>query len=446
MFLSDACVSKETQQMVIMQVFVRSFGCSANTADSEVLSGCLAAAGYTLAKSETEAQLIIYNSCAVKGPTENRIIYALKRIPPTKKIVVAGCLPLISLQRLMKEVRFDAAVGPAVGKNIVDVVQRVLNGGTIVDLEGALTSKPKLNLPRKQTNPIISIIPINYGCLGSCAYCCVVHARGHLRSCKIDEIVDRVKLDVAAGAKEFWVTSQDAACYGRDLKTNLATLLKEIAKVEGTFPVRVGMMTPNLTLDMLSDIIEAFQNEHVFKFVHLPVQSGDNHVLKRMNRLYSVEGFKLAIGAFRDAIPSVTVATDVICGFPSESHNAFDRSLRLIEEIRPDVVNISKFFPRPNTTAEKMTPKVPQTEVSKRSREAASLAARISFEKNREWLNWEGPVLIDELGKQPNTFIGRNFAYKPVVVKNCDPSLLGTFQKVKVTEAFQTYLEARILD
>jgi tRNA A37 methylthiotransferase MiaB len=210
--------------------------------------------------------------------------------------------------------------------------------------------------------------------------------------------------------------------------------------------VRVGMMTPNLTLDMLSDIIEAFQNEHVFKFAHLPVQSGDNQVLKRMNRLYSVEEFKLAIEAFRNAIPSVTVATDVICGFPSESDDAFERSLRLIKEIRPDVVNISKFFPRPNTAAEKMMQRVPPTEVNQRSREVTSLAARISFEKNREWLNWEGPVLIDEPGKQPNSFIGRNFAYKPIVVKNCDPTLLGTFQKVKVTEAFQTYLKAEILD
>jgi MiaB/RimO family radical SAM methylthiotransferase len=248
------------------------------------------------------------------------------------------------------------------------------------------------------------------------------------------------------GAREVWLTSQDMASYGRDINVNLAHLLREICALKGDYVVRVGMMTPNLTLDILPDIIDGFQNEHVFKFVHLPVQSGDNHVLKRMNRLYSVEGFKLAIEAFRNAIPSVTVATDVICGFPGESHDAFDRSLRLIEEIRPDVVNISKFFPRPNTAAEKMTLKVPETEVSKRSREAASLAARISLEKNREWLSWEGRVLIDELGKQHNTFIGRNFAYKPVVVKDCDPSLLGTFQKVKVTEAFQTYLEAEILD
>jgi MiaB/RimO family radical SAM methylthiotransferase len=232
--------------MTNMQIFVQSFGCSANTADSEVISGCLAKAGFTIADSEANADIVIYNSCAVKGPTENRIIDALKRIPPEKKVIVAGCLPLISFERLAREVHFDAVVGPAVADGIVDVVQRVLSGEKVVQLQGALTAKPKLGLPRIQTNPVVSVVPVNYGCLGSCAYCCVVHARGHLRSYSIREVVERINRDVAAGAKEFWITSQDTACYGRDIDTNLAELLQAVVAVEGDFRVRVGMMTPNL--------------------------------------------------------------------------------------------------------------------------------------------------------------------------------------------------------
>ena len=208
-----------------MQVYIRSFGCSANLADSEVLAGCLAQAGFQLAASEAEADALIYNTCAVKGPTENRILNALKRVPENKKLIVAGCLPMISFDRLMREVRFDGAVGPAAGKGIVDVVARVLGGEKVLELASS-SAKPKLDLPRVKSNSVVSIVPVNYGCLGSCAYCCVVFARGHLRSCSIKEVVERVRSEFEAGAKEFWVTSQDAACYGRDLGNDLAELLE----------------------------------------------------------------------------------------------------------------------------------------------------------------------------------------------------------------------------
>ncbi|PIX32187.1 threonylcarbamoyladenosine tRNA methylthiotransferase, partial [Candidatus Bathyarchaeota archaeon CG_4_8_14_3_um_filter_42_8] len=143
--------------------------------------------------SVTSADVIIYNTCAVKGPTENRIIEILKRVPANKKVIIAGCLPLINFERLCKEVRFDGVVGPAAGDGIIEIVKRVLNGERVVALEGAVNAKPSLNLPRLRLNPVISIIPVNYGCLGTCAYCCVVFARGHLRSYGIQEIVERVK-------------------------------------------------------------------------------------------------------------------------------------------------------------------------------------------------------------------------------------------------------------
>jgi len=426
-----------------LQVYIRSFGCSANLADSEVLAGCLAQAGFQLAASEAEADMLIYNTCAVKGPTENRIINALKRVPKNKKLIVAGCLPMISFDRLIREVCFDGAVGIIEGKGIVDVVTRVLGGEKVLEL-GSSKAKPKLNLPRVKSNPVVSIVPVNYGCLGSCAYCCVVFARGHLRSCSIKEVVERVRSDFESGAKEFWVTSQDAACYGRDFGSNLAELLEALVDLAGEFKVRIGMMTPNMVTDMQTKLIHAFKSDQVFKFLHLPFQSGDNNTLKRMRRFYTATQFKNIVEAFRAEFPDLTLATDVIVGFPGETVEAFANTLKLLEEVKPDVVNVSKFFARPKTLAAKIQMGlVEREEIKRRSGVAAQMAKRISFERNQRWIGWVGEVLVDEKGKVEGSWVGRNFAYKPIAIKSKD-NLLGKTVRVKVVEAYGTYLKGAI--
>jgi MiaB-like tRNA modifying enzyme len=427
-----------------MHLFVKSYGCSANLADGEVLAGCLAKAGYKLAGSASEADVVIYNTCAVKGPTENRAIAALKRAPKGKKVIVAGCLPLINFERLRREVRFDGVVGAAAGERIVEVVERVLKGEEIVELDDALKAKPMLNLPRLRSNPVISILPVSYGCLGMCAYCCVVFARGRLRSYAIGELTEKARKDLAAGAKEFWVTSQDTACYGRDVGANLAALLKALCAVKGDFRVRVGMMTPNMVTDILDDLIESFKSSKVFKFVHLPVQSGDDGVLRRMRRFYTVTDFKEIVNAFRAAFPKVTLATDVICGFPGESREAFENTLKLIGEVKPDIVNVSKFFARPGTAAAEMCDAVvAPAEIKRRSTEAAKLVKQVSLERNQRWVGWSGEVLVDEKGKVAGSWIGRNFAYKPVTLKSSE-NLLGKMLWVKVVKDFSTHLAGTV--
>jgi MiaB/RimO family radical SAM methylthiotransferase len=265
-----------------------------------------------------------------------------------------------------------------------------------------------------------------------------------LRSYPIAKLVEKVQQDVAAGMKELWITSQDAACYGRDINTNLAALLKAICNVDGDFRVRVGMMTPNRAADILDELIEAFENPKIFKFVHLPVQSGDNDVLQRMCRFYSVQDFKEVVAAFRAAFPEITFATDVICGFPGETREAFENTLKLINEIKPDIVNVSKFFPRPRTAAATMQDDfVDLAEIKRRSTEVTKLVKQISLARNQNWIGWAGEVLIDEKGKAPTSWIGRNFAYKPVVVKSAE-NLLGKMLQVKIVKAFPTYLVGKI--
>ncbi len=424
-----------------MRAFVRSYGCSANSADSEAIAGSLSHAGYELAKFASEADVIICNTCAVKGPTENRIISALKRVSPKKKVVIVGCLPLVSFERLCREVRFDGVAGPAAADKIVDVVRRVIEGEKVIELRDSLNSKPELSLPRLRSNPVISKVIANYGCLGSCAYCCVVFARGHLRSYSIKEITDLVQRDLVSGAKEFWVTAQDTGCYGRDIGTNLAKLLDALCSIEGDFKIRVGMMTPNMVKDSIADLSEVFKNEKIFKFVHLPVQSGDNQILKRMRRPYSVEDFEHIVSAFRHVFPRITLATDIICGFPGETKEDFEQTLKLINEVKPDIVNVSKFFARPRTAAADMQEDfVEQREIKRRSTVAAQLVKRLSLERNHDWIGWVGNILVDEEGKVPDSWIGRNFAYKPIVIKDSN-DWLGETIRVKIIKASSTHLE-----
>ncbi len=427
----------------VNRVCVKSFGCSTNMADGEFIMGCLLTEGYEIVNRTEDADVLVYNTCAVKTPTENRMIDILKKAPKTKKVIVTGCLPLINFDRLKKEVRFDGILGPAPGLKIVEVIQRVARNERVIVMNG--DAKPGLDLPRCFKNSTISVIPVAYGCLGACSYCCVVFARGRLRSYSLDEIVDRAKSDVALGAREVWLTSQDMACYGRDIGVTLAELLEKICNIEGAFLVRIGMMTPNYALDILDRLVEAYRHGKIFKFLHLPVQSGDNEVLKRMQRFYTIEDFNQIVARFREAMPNITIATDVICGFPGETAEAFEKTVQLIEKVKPDIVNISKFFPRPNTPAEKLKPKIPPSEIKERSRKLAELVRQIASEKNQAWINWKGPILIDEKGKKPGSWIGRNFAYKPIVVKSKE-SLLGRTVNVHVVKAFRTYVKAEILN
>ncbi len=426
-------------------MFVKSFGCSTNLADGEGLAGCLFKAGYKLVDDVASADVVIYNTCAVKGPTENRMIEVLRQVPKDRKLIVAGCLPLINFERLCREVRFDGVTGPAVGETIVSIVEGVLKGDKVLALKNAQSSKPSLSLPRIRLNPVIGIIPINYGCLGSCSYCCVVFARGRLRSYSIKEIVEQVQRDLEDGVNEFWLTSQDAACYGRDTGKNLPELVEAVCNVEGDFKIRIGMMTPNMTWDILEGLIKVFRNDKVFKFIHLPVQSGDDQILKSMRRFYSITDFRKIVEAFRAEFPKITLATDVICGFPRETEEAFEKTMQLIAELKPDIVNISKFFARPKTPAAEMNSPVSLSQIKERSAALARLVAKIALERNQSWIGWHGEILVDEVGKVEGSWVGRNFAYKPVVVRSYE-NLLGKKLNVKIVRAFSTHLEGEIVE
>jgi threonylcarbamoyladenosine tRNA methylthiotransferase CDKAL1 len=197
------------------------------------------------------------------------------------------------------------------------------------------------------------------------------------------------------------------------------------------------MITPNQAMKIDEELIQVFKNDKIFKFLHVPVQSGSNEVLKNMNRYYTVEDFRKLVSKFRSEIPNLSISTDIICGFPDETNKQFDETLQLVEWLKPDILNISKFGLRPGTDAEKMK-QVTGKEIKSRSAKLSALWKRISSEKNGKWLNWEGEILLDEYG-YGSTMVGRNQSYKAVVIKTS--SELGSTIKVRVTEALQGYLK-----
>jgi MiaB-like tRNA modifying enzyme len=424
-------------------VYAENYGCAANKADFEIMLAYILKAGYKISSKPEKADIILVNTCGVKKPTEDRILERLRLFSSLNKpLIVSGCLPKINLNSIMKAApNVSALLDPYSVDKIVSALRAAELGERGVKF---FSDKPmvKLGQPKIRLNKVIEIIPISEGCLGACSFCCVRFARGTLFSYPKELIINALKEALAEGAREIWLTSQDNGAYGVDIKTNLAELLKCCCTINGKFFIRVGMMNPNHAIKILSALIDAYKDKHVFKFLHLPVQSGDNEVLRAMNRRYTVEEYKFIIDSFRREIPEITVATDVICGFPSESVKAFEETIKLIEDVKPDIINISKFSPRPNTPAARMK-QLDTREIAYRSRLITEIANEISLERNMKWLGWEGEIIVDEKGPH-DSWVGRNYAYKPIVVKS-EENLLGAFINVKVVEAHVNYLEAKII-
>jgi MiaB/RimO family radical SAM methylthiotransferase len=199
-------------------------------------------------------------------------------------------------------------------------------------------------------------------------------------------------------------------------RSSLPELLKDILSIKKEFIVRIGMMNVKNLMPIADDMIKIFKNDNVFKFLHIPLQSGNDGILEKMKRNYTVNEFRELISTFRREIPDITIATDIIVGFPGEKEEQFSDSIDVIREIRPDVLNISRFIPREGTPAFGMKERVDSNEAKRRSKIMTDIFANMSAVLNERWLDWEGEILIDERGKE-GSWIGRNYAYKQIVVK-----------------------------
>ncbi|MEM5782299.1 MAG: tRNA (N(6)-L-threonylcarbamoyladenosine(37)-C(2))-methylthiotransferase, partial [Candidatus Aenigmatarchaeota archaeon] len=423
----------------MLKIYIESYGCSASQAESEIMAGLLNEAKFDIVKNENEANLIIIVTCYVKSSTEQKILFRIRELQelyPEKKLIIAGCMPEGIYNKLIKIAPKVSLVSTHHIKEIVKAVQKTLEEKRVEYL--GKSKEIKLCLPKIRKNPIINIVPISSGCNSACSYCCVKFAKGGLFSYPVEIIIKEIENSLREGCKEIWLTAQDTASYGLDLGNfYLPTLLKEIAKIPNNFFVRVGMMNPKNVLKILSDLIEAYKSKKIYKFLHLPVQSGDDEILEKMNRNYKVKDFEMIVKEFKKNF-KFQLWTDIIAGYPGESEEQFKNTINLIKKIKPDYVNISKFGARPKTEASKLKP-LPSKIVKERSEIVSSIAKEIFLEKNKEWLNWEGETLVSEIGKKPNQYIGRNFAYKPILIESKE-NILGRLINVKIYDFTSTYL------
>jgi MiaB-like tRNA modifying enzyme len=419
------------------KVWVEAFGCSANIADAEIIKGILCNYGYELTSIRKNSDVSILVTCAVKDATEHRMISKIKKYSKEKPLVVAGCLPKTS-KKLIESFSPDCSLmGPQSLDRTLQVVDASLNGRKVVALEDSMSTK--VNFPRLRLNPVVSIIEISSGCLSECSFCQTKLAKGSLKSYRIGEIVRQMEDDVAANCKEIWLTSTDNGCYGLDLKTDLVELLEKCSNIEGEYKIRVGMMNPMYVPRFLDRLISLYRNnDKIFKFLHMPVQSGSERILRKMKRGHTAKIFLDIVKELRKKIPEITIATDIITGFPSESESDFEETLNLIEESQPDVVNSSRYSPRPGTVASKY-PRLNTKIVKERSTRLHETIKKTSMSRNQMWYGWNGKILIDEL-LENEKIQGRNYAYRPVIInlpraEKFDPNrLLGHYLSVKVVE------------
>ncbi|MCS7118812.1 MAG: tRNA (N(6)-L-threonylcarbamoyladenosine(37)-C(2))-methylthiotransferase, partial [Archaeoglobaceae archaeon] len=279
----------------------------------------------------------------------------------------------------------------------------------------------------------IAIVSIAEGCVGRCSFCATKFARGKLRSFSISKILEEVEKAVKLGFKEIQLTSQDTGCYGLDKGDFLLSeLLKGISRIEGDFRVRVGMMNPQHAKEQIERLLEAFESEKIYKFLHIPVQSGDNRVLEDMRRDHTVEDFLEVVDAFRSKF-EITLATDIIVGYPTETEESFWKTHELIEEVKPDMVNITRFSKRKGTPAEKLK-EIPGWIVKERSRKLTDLCVRIGLENNRKFIGKSLKVLITSYGKK--WMLARTNSYRAVITTG----KLGEFKSVKIGTCRHNYL------
>jgi threonylcarbamoyladenosine tRNA methylthiotransferase CDKAL1 len=230
----------------------------------------------------------------------------------------------------------------------------------------------------------------------------------------VGDILRQVRTDVAQGCKEIWLSSTDNGCYGTDIGTDLAELLRKCCKIPGDFKIRVGMMNPMYIPRLLRELVNVYlQNHQIMKFLHIPVQSGSDRILRKMKRGHSAQTFLDAVQAFREKIPEMTIATDVIVGYPSETEEDFQQTIDLLRMTQPDVVNVSKYSSRPGVSAA-LEKKVDSHITKQRTQLLDLILNDISSTRNSRWLGWKGQVVIDEIG---DSYVqGRNYAYKPVLL------------------------------
>jgi threonylcarbamoyladenosine tRNA methylthiotransferase CDKAL1 len=421
-----------------MKFYIETYGCTANLGNSQDLARALQENGH-IPSSLEEADAVIVNTCAVTEKTERKVVRRLNLLQG-KRLIVAGCLSVampesiggISCRERLGLLNRSSAAG------ISDLFNESFTPSQEELLRGL--SRDALPYGSSPLDDLCSVVNVAEGCNGSCSYCIVAKARGRLKSRSLEDVLAEVE-NLAASGAEVQISAQDTAAYGSDIGANLGQLLEWLVKIPGDFRLRVGMMNPNSALLIKDQLLMAYQSPKIYRFLHIPVQSGSEKILLSMGRRYSAVDFLELVCAFRSVHPEITIITDVIVGFPGETDGDFVETLDLIKRLQPDKVNITRFSARPGTAAA-MKYDMPDRIKKDRSREMTGLWLNIAAERNQRYVGQVLKARVIECGRD-STMKARAENYLGIVVKGRPK--LGSIVLVQVTDSNPFYVSGHLL-
>lgn len=423
---------------------VVTYGCQQNIADSEHIKGMLEAMGYGFTEDRLEAKLIIFNTCAVREHAEDRVfgnVGALKSYKlDNPDVVIALCGCMMQQQHIADKIKqsfpfVDLVFGTHVVYKAPQLIYTALTRKKRVfelpDVDGVIAE----GIPVKRDNDKKAWLPIMYGCNNFCSYCIVPYVRGRERSREVNDVVAEFKQLVDEGYREITLLGQNVNSYGKDLepRVSFSQLLRILNDLEGDFRIRFMTSHPK---DCTKELIETMaQCDKVATHLHLPFQSGNDRVLKAMNRSYTREKYLSLINYAKELMgDELSITSDIIVGFPGETYEEFCDTLSLVEEIKATSLFTFIYSPRVGTPAAEMDDPVPYEEKSKWMRELLALQERISGEQMALHKGKTFKCFVYGKGKQGDNYLAARTDGNLIIEFVGDERLIGSFQKIKVTE------------
>lgn len=439
----QAAVSRALHEELLhrnLLFYVETFGCQMNVRDSETIRGILFEIGYRESPDKEHADFILYNTCCVREHAEKRLmgnigsLKELKEANPSLIIAVCGCMMQqkgVADKLLKRFPHVSLVFGPNVIFRLPQMIRSVLEGNRI-----ALTAEEDFaiaeGLPQLRDNMRSAFVNISYGCDNYCTYCVVPYVRGPERSRDMEAIVSEVRALTESGITEVTLLGQNVNSYGKDLPNmSFAQLLDTVNKVPGLNRLRFMTSHPK---DLSDDVIRAIaENDHVCHHVHLPVQSGSDRILKRMNRRYTRSQYIDIIRKLRSAVPDIEFTTDIIVGFPGETEEDFQDTLSLVEEIGYAAAFTFAYSPRAGTPAAKMADQIPEEIKKRRLYELNTLQAKKTIENNLKYIGFEDTLLVEGMdSRSGETLLHGKFQNFKMVYFPGPADLLDKYVKVRV--------------
>ena len=423
--------------------FVDTYGCQQNEADSETIRGYIELMGFGFTEDENEAELIVVNTCAVRGHAEMRVlgnvgalVHAKARNP---RLIVAVCGCMVQQPHMAEKIKnsfrvVDLCFGPHELWSFPELYERAARRrGRVFEVspcEGVVAE----GLPVHRQGSVKAWLSVMYGCNNVCTYCIVPYVRGRERSRRFDDVVAEARSLVEAGYKDITLLGQNVNSYGKDLDEgrDFADLIREINAIPGDFLIRFMTSHPRDATEKLFRTMA--ECEKCAKHIHLPVQSGSSRVLRAMNRHYDREKYLALVDKARSYMPELVLTTDIIVGFPGETAEDFAETLSLVERVRYDAMFTFIFSPREGTPAAAMPDPVPREEKQRWFDTLVETANRISAEKHAEYAGRRLRVLVDgETGRGEYNLSARTNGGRLVHLKG-EPELVGRFIEAEITD------------